>query len=95
MKWAEDGDIVESSLDELDISLLRHHELADDELADTPAYVDALARGRELYRRCSKLDLPLEGRAVPTYFVSGEYNCLADECRLGWHPNYKIMFPAV
>ncbi|QND38215.1 hypothetical protein HB771_09285 [Rhizobium leguminosarum bv. viciae] len=95
VKWAEDGDIVESSLDELDVSLLRHHELADDELADTHAHIDPPARGRELYRRCTKLDLPLEGRAVPTYFVSGEFNCLADECRLGWHPDYKIMFPAV
>jgi hypothetical protein len=95
VKWAEDGDIVESSLDELDVSLLRHHELTDDELADTHGHIDPLARGRELYRRCTRLDLPLEGRCLPTYFVSGEFNCLADECRLGWHPDYKIMFPAV
>ncbi|NLS07650.1 hypothetical protein HGP14_30795 [Rhizobium sp. P32RR-XVIII] len=94
VNWADDGEIVESSLEELDVSLLRHHGLTEDEIADVHSHLDPLARGRQLYRRCIELQTPLEGRELPSYFISGEFNWLADECRLGWHPDHKIMFPA-
>jgi hypothetical protein len=91
--WADAGSILEASLDELDESLIRHHELTTDELSDTHAELDALQRGRQLYRRCIELQMPLEGRTLPIYFVAGEYNCLADDRRLGWHPDYLSLFP--
>lgn len=94
VSWADEGEIVESSLEELDVSLLRHHGLAQDEIADVDQHLDPLARGRQLYRRCIALQTPLEGRALPSYFISGQFNWLADECRLGWHPDHKTMFPA-
>ncbi|AWC21072.1 hypothetical protein CO731_00514 [Aminobacter sp. MSH1] len=92
--WADAGSILETSLDELDESLVRHHRLTADELSDTHAELEAALRGRQLYRRCTELQLPLEGRTLPAYFVSGEYNCLADDRRLGWHPNYLSLFPS-
>lgn len=94
VSWADDGEIVESSLEELDLSLLRHHGLTEDEIADVHSHLDPRARGRQLYRRCIELQTPLEGRALPSYFISGEFNSLADECRLGWHPDHKRMFAA-
>lgn len=90
--WAENGDIVEGSLDELDTSLVRHHKLAYDEVQDTHGHLRPQVRGRQLYRKCTGLQMPLEGRALPTYFIAGEYNYLADDVRLGWHPDYKTIF---
>ena len=93
INWAADGEIVDESLSEMDSDLLRHHKLVADEINDTHAAEDVKSRGRRLYRRCIDLVMPLEGRELPIYFVAGEFNCLADECRLGWHPDYKTMFP--
>jgi hypothetical protein len=91
--WADKGSIVESSLEELDESLVRHHTMTADELSDTHAHLDAPQRGRQLYRRCADLKMPLEGQTLPGYFVAGEFNCLADDRRVGWHPDHETLFP--
>jgi hypothetical protein len=71
-----------------DEDLLRRHGLISGEIADLYAEKDAALRGRLVYRRCAQLQAPLDGRAVPGHFVHGCFNSLADEMRLGWHPNY-------
>ncbi|MEP1577205.1 ABC-three component system protein [Roseibium album] len=90
--WADNGDIVDNSLDELDTSLIRHHAHESEELEDTHSHMQPPARGRVLYRKCRRLQLPLEGRDLPSYFIAGEYNFLADDVKLGWHPDYKKIF---
>lgn len=91
--WAAAGSIVEGSLDELDTSLERHHTLVADEIADTHAGESPEVRGRKIYRRCTALQMPLEGRALPMHFIPGAFNCLADVRRIGWHPDHKTLFP--
>jgi hypothetical protein len=91
--WADEGIIVEESLDELDAQLVRQHKIIRDEVEDTLASNDEPARGRAVYRRCATTTLPLEGQALPSHFVAGAYNCLADARRLGWHPSYQTLFP--
>jgi hypothetical protein len=95
INWAAAGSIVDDSLDELDSSLERHHHLKNDEISEIHASETPEARGRRLYRRCTELQLPLEGRSLPTHFISGAFNCLADVPRLGWHPDHKSLFPKV
>lgn len=91
--WAAAGSIVEESLDELDLSLERHHTLVADEIEDTHAAESPQVRGRTIYRRCAALQMPLEGRSLPSHFIPGAFNCLADVARLGWHPDHKTLFP--
>lgn len=91
--WAAAGSIVEESLDELDVSLERHHSRVADEIADTHSADTPQARGRQVYRQCTFLQMPLEGRVLPMHFISGAFNCLADARRLGWHPDHKTLFP--
>lgn len=91
--WADEGVIVEESLDELDAQLVRQHTIVRDEIEDTQASSDEPARGRALYRRCAAIALPLDGQALPSHFVAGAYNCLADVRRIGWHPSYQTLFP--
>lgn len=91
--WADEGTIVEESLDDLDGQLVRQHTIIRDEVEDTLAANDEPARGRAVYRRCAATTLPLDGQALPNHFVAGAYNCLADDRRLGWHPSYKTLFP--
>ncbi len=90
--WAADGSIVDTSLDELDDDLIRHHKLARDEVEDVQASLSPAVRGRHLYRNCIRLVRPLEGRSLPDHFIPGAFNCLADVVTIGWHPDYLTMF---
>jgi hypothetical protein len=91
--WADEGLIVSDSLDELDGGLVRQHTIARDEIEDVLSSQDEHSRGRALYRKCAETVLPLEGRALPSHFIAGAYNCLANIRRVGWHPLYLTMFP--
>ncbi|CAO4181404.1 ABC-three component system protein [Methylorubrum extorquens] len=93
--WADEGVIVEDSLDDLDAQLVRQHKIVRDEIEDTHAAVDERARGRTVYRRCAATSLPLDGQTLPSHFVAGAFNCLADSRRLGWHPSYLSLFSEV
>lgn len=89
--WAETGLVFEESLRDWDEDLVRRHGWICGEVADLHADKDASLRGRLVYRRCSLLQAPLEGRAVPGHFVHGCFNALADIMRLGWHPDYEAL----
>lgn len=91
--WANEGRIVADSLDELDGQLLREHRNARDEIEDTMASSTEAQRGRALYRMCARARLPLEGRVLPSHFIPGSFNDLAEDRRVGWHPSYKTLFP--
>jgi hypothetical protein len=89
--WAELGLVFEGSLSDWDDDLVRRHGLICGEIADLYADKAALVRGRLAYRRCTQLQAPLDGRAVPGHFVHGCFNALADIMRLGWHPEYQTL----
>jgi hypothetical protein len=93
MIWAADGRIVEESLYELHDGLEAHFRIIRDEVEDLWSSKDTEARGRQVYRRCVTHQAPLEGRTVPSYFIPGTYNTLADRARVGWHPQYVDFFP--
>jgi len=90
--WADEGLIHAESLDEFDQTLERHHLLMRDEIEDSMGAEDEMLRGRATYRKCIQAQPQLEGRTLPTHFVSGAFNCLANTFVLGWHPDYKTIF---
>ena len=92
IKWAADGEVFDESFNDLDDSLIRYHTLHSDEIEDTMAGQDQKLRGRKLYRRCIGARIPLEGRELPLHFIPGAFNSLADELRVGWHPEYATLF---
>lgn len=92
VEWAEEGLIVAESFDDLDEQLLRQHKLVREEIEDEQAHLDGPTRGRRVYRRCAQTQLPLDGQTLPSHFIAGAYNGLADAVRLGWHPAYETLF---
>lgn len=91
-RWAADGLVLEESFDDLDATLKRHHTLQRDEVEDTDKALTPEERGRALYRRSTNLQLPLDGQPLPTHFIPGAFNDLADNLVVGWHPNYEELF---
>lgn len=90
-RWADAGLVFEGSLREFDESLVRRHGLISGEVDDLFAPKDAAFRGRQIYRRCAQLQIPVDSRSVPEHFVHGCFNALADLRQLGWHPDYKSL----
>jgi hypothetical protein len=91
--WADEGRILPDSLVELDAQLERQHVITREEIEDTLSAQTEKQRGRALYRKCTETYLPLEGQVLPSHFIAGAFNCLADSRRIGWHPNYRVLFP--
>jgi hypothetical protein len=87
--WAERGEIFSGSLDGWDDDLVRRNGMAKADVADVHGDKPATVQGRMIYRQCAQHQAPLEGRVVPSHFVHGSFNDLADRCRLGWHRDYK------
>lgn len=90
--WAAGGHIVEESLNELHEGLEAHFQITRDEIEDLHGSEAAEKRGRQIYRRCITHQAPLEGRSVPSYFIPGTFNMMADSARVGWHPDYADFF---
>jgi hypothetical protein len=89
--WAERGLVFADSFSEWDEHLVSRHGHICGEISDLHADKDAALRGRLAYRRCAQLQAPLDGHAVPGHFVHGCFNALADEMRVGWHPDYQSL----
>lgn len=92
--WANEGHVFVGSFQDFDAALVRKHKLVRDEVEDILSEKAAEQRGREVYRRCTDAVIPLEGNDLPDHFVAGSYNCLADDMKLGWHPQYATLFPS-
>ncbi len=93
VQWADEGRVLVDSFVDFDAQLIREHKIVRDEIEDVQAAIETAARGRALYRRCTGTVLPLEGQTLPSHFVAGAYNHLADSRHVGWHPQYVTLFP--
>jgi hypothetical protein len=90
-EWARRGLVHQTSLDEFEKQLVRLWENSRDQSEIVLADKDAIRRGRYVLLECTKVIIPLEGRAVPTDFVEGCFHTLADNVLIGWHPDFKIL----
>lgn len=89
--WASEGEIVSDSLQDFDDGLVRQFAHIRDEIADTAYAADGRAKGRIVYNRCCQVRAPLEGREVPSHIIPGGYHALANELRVGWHPEFESL----
>ena len=89
--WAENGDIVQDSLQEFDKSLVKSHGFIKMELQDQVPSLDPPVLGRQLYARCCQSTHKIEDREPPSHFVPGSFNDLANRSELGWHPDYLAL----
>lgn len=86
--WAENGLIFEQSISEWHNSLLRQYDAICDDVEICQSDKSEISRGKIIYSRCSATKISFDNQIVPEYFTNGGFNLLADDLRLGWHPNY-------
>ena len=88
-KWGESGEVHPSSLDELDERLMQTWKNM-----KRRAFIQASGKadtekGQLLYADCMLHDDRLEGAETPSHFIPGCFHMLADDLKVGWHPDYS------
>lgn len=86
--WAENGLIFEKNVSEWHDSLLRQYDSICDEIEIFLSDKSEISRGKVIYSRCSATHVSFDNKVVPEYFTNGGFNLLAEDLRLGWHPDY-------
>jgi hypothetical protein len=89
--WGDRALVHESSLRDLQESLVQVWRNHRTEVFTDPLRTDEALRGRLLLARCDGHRCPVEGKEVPEYFVPGCFHALANAPRLGWHPQYEAL----
>src|SRR3546814_20987313 len=74
VKWADAGLIHESSPDDFDDTLARHHAMARKELRVTHSGHSAVAIGQHRYSRCSQFIASLLCHSSPSFFIPGFFH---------------------
>ncbi len=89
--WSERGDVLEDSFGEFESSLERAWQSQNTRIEIEQRGATEEDRGHLLFAYCSGLQLRLQGKDVPAYFVPGSFHTLADSLRVGWHPRYRYL----
>lgn len=87
-KWGESGEIHPSSLDDLDGRLMQTWKHKKRKTFIEASEKDDATKGQLLFSDCMLHEDKLEGADTPSHFVPGCFHLLADELKVGWHPDY-------
>jgi hypothetical protein len=87
-KWGESGDVHPSSLDDLDERLMQTWKHKKRRTFIEASEKDEAAKGQILFSDCMLHQDKLEGADTPSHFIPGCFHLLADELRVGWHPDF-------
>lgn len=92
-EWANRGDALvhADSISEFEDGLKQVWRNRRTKVFSDPARTDEELRGRLLLAECESHSCPVEGKAVPTYFVPGCFHELADRLAVGWHPRFEAL----
>lgn len=91
-KWAADGLIFEDSVEEYRDTLKQRHGHVRGEVDLTHCTLEPPKRGLLVYHKCCQVTpIPLQGRVVPSHFMTGSLNDLANRNDIGWHPDYQAL----
>jgi ABC-3C protein len=94
-KWLRESRIDPAELNEYDGTLedrwSTQSAILIDELPSPPSEEDKCKCGRAILGWAETQQTPLRG-ASAQFLTSGSYHSLADQLKLGWHPEFKVLF---
>lgn len=90
-QWAADGVLLPASLTEWEAALLGRHGAICGNIHALHGTLSVVQRGQAVYAQCRQVSPQLQGRSVPDHFVHGCFNGLADQKKVGWHPDFALL----
>jgi hypothetical protein len=90
-EWARRGFITESSLSDFERELIVTWRNKQRKVSLSYPHSAPVDQGQLLYADCIDHSLPLEGLATPPAFLRGSLHSIADDCTIGWHPEFEAL----
>ncbi len=87
--WGKKGLVHETSLEKYENALKRAWQNYKKLIFLEQPQLNEKAQGQLLYTKCSLHKATIEGLEIPDHFTPGTFHALADEPKIGWHPNYQ------
>lgn len=96
-KWVRDLKLDPAELNRYDAELEEHWStksaIMHDDLGEAPDDENKVKAGRTLLGWAETRQVPIRG-ATAQFLTSGSYHTLADQMRVGWHPDYQTLLRA-
>jgi hypothetical protein len=86
--WAASGLLEPETLDGWEDKLIHRHTSEKEEVEIVHGSLSPEKRGALVYQRICKVEMPLDFRAVESYFIHGCFHDLSNRREIGWHPDY-------
>lgn len=86
--WAASGLLEPETLDGWREKLIHRHTSEKEEVEIVHSGLPPEKRGALVYQRICKVEMPLDFRAVESYFIHGCFHDLSNRREIGWHPDY-------
>ncbi len=85
-RYAQTGKMPPDAFPDFNENLIKYWEQTFDLVYDS----DPIAQGRQIFQKCMESKFKLAGvEPEQPYTIKGEYHYLANESKLGWHPDWE------
>jgi hypothetical protein len=92
--WGVSGMVQKESFDELDKNLVETWKNHQKTIAIRDGHRPLQDQGQLLLVECMKHTAPVENLQAPSHFIPGCFHVLADDLKVGWHPDYITLLSA-
>jgi hypothetical protein len=93
-RWSARGDVEPSSFKAFEENLQQQWKARQKEVSIEHGQHPDVTRGKLLYARCQQYEAKLQNMEPSYYFTSGCFHALAEELKVGWHPQFQVHFAA-
>jgi len=93
-EWARRGFVTENSLEEYERELEITWRNKKRKITLGHSAASLQQQGQLLYADCMDHALALDGLPTPPAFLRGSMHSIADDCKIGWHPDYATILAA-
>ncbi|WP_333975035.1 ABC-three component system protein [Burkholderia cepacia] len=90
-EWADRGHLNAENLSAYIDALVEHWNDSSMEVEMLEAEKTPIERGVSLLFHCLRKDTAIRTVPVPGYFSRGSFHAIADEAKIGWHPDWRTL----
>ncbi len=92
--WSEDGFLNKTNIERYEADLVDMWKLSRSHIQRTKSEASPVVRGVEILFRCLDGRAQVESVPVPAFFLHGSFHAIANEPRIGWHPDWEGLLNA-
>jgi hypothetical protein len=91
-KWIESGLIDETAMEDFEGRLVSFHQIVEKRFSITEKDRPEEERGKLVLLDCQQRSEKIADKEPPNRTIQGSYHVLSDEVKVGWHPQWRVLF---